>query len=39
MKVYLVGAFKDEAKAKEAKAKLEGIIKELRGKGSVVEVE
>ena len=39
MKVYLVGPFKDETKAKEGKAKLEGIIKELKGKGSIVEVE
>ena len=39
IKVYLVGAFKDEKKAKEAKSKLEGVIKELKGKGSVVEVE
>ena len=39
MKVYLVGAFKDEAKAKEAKSKLEGVIKELKGKGSILEVE
>ena len=39
MKVYLVGAYKDESKAKEAKTKLEGVIKELRGKGSILEVE
>ena len=39
LKTYLAGPFKDESKAKEAKTKLEGVIKELKGKGSVVEVE
>ena len=39
MKVYLVGPFKDEAKAKEAKAKLEGTLKEIKGTGSIIEVE
>ena len=39
IKTYLAGPFKDEKKAKEAKSKLEGVIKELKGKGSVVEVE
>ena len=39
MKVYLVGAYKDEAKAKEAKAKLDGVLKELKSKGNIIEVE
>ena len=39
MKVYLVGAFKDEKKAKEAKAKLEGVIKELKSEGNITEIE
>ena len=38
MKTYLAGPFKDEKKAKEAKSKLEGVIKELKGKGSILEV-
>ena len=39
LKAYLAGPYKDESKAKEAKTKLEGVIKELKGKGSIVEVE
>lgn len=39
MKVYLAGPYKDEAKAKEAKRNLEGALKELKGKGNIVEVE
>ena len=39
MKVYLVGAYKDEAKAKEGKAKLDGVLKELKSKGNIIEVE
>ena len=39
LKAYLAGPYKDEKKAKEAKTKLEGIIKELKGKGSILEVE
>ena len=39
MKTYLAGPYKDESKAKEAKSKLEGVIKELKGKGGIVEVE
>ena len=39
MKVYLVGAFKDEKKAKEAKSKLEGVIKELKSEGNITEIE
>ena len=39
MKVYLVGAFKDESKAKEGKAKLDGVLKELKSKGNIIEVE
>ena len=39
LKAYLAGPYKDEKKAKEAKTKLEGVIKELKGKGSVVEVD
>ena len=39
LKTYLAGPYKDEKKAKEAQTKLEGVIKELKGKGSVVEVD
>ena len=39
LKTYLAGPYKDEKKAKEAKSKLEGVIKELKGKGSILEVE
>ena len=39
MKTYLVGPFKDEGKAKEGKTKLEGVLKELKGKGNILEVE
>ena len=39
LKAYLAGPYKDESKAKEAKSKLEGVIKELKGKGGIVEVE
>ena len=39
LKAYLAGPYKDESKAKEAKTKLEGVIKELKGKGNIVEVE
>ena len=39
LKVYLVGPFTDEEKANDAKGNLEGAIKELKGKGNVVEVE
>ena len=39
LKAYLAGPYKDEKKAKEAKTKLEGVIKELKGKGSILEVE
>ena len=39
LKTYLAGPYKDEKKAKEAKTKLEGVIKELKGKGNILEVE
>ena len=39
LKTYLAGPFKDESKAKEAKTKLEGVIKELKSKGNILEVE
>ena len=39
LKAYLAGPYKDEKKAKEAKTKLEGVIKELKGKGNILEVE
>ena len=39
MKVYLVGPFKDEAKAKEIKTQLEGVLKELKVEGDILEVE
>ena len=39
LKTYLVGPFVDEDKAKEAKENLEGVLKELKGSGNVIEVE
>ena len=39
IKVYLIGAFKDESKAKDGKAKLEGVLKEFKSKGNIIEVE
>ena len=39
MKAYLAGPFKDESKAKVAKSELEGVLKELKSKGNILEVE
>ena len=38
IKVYLVGPFKTEAQASEKKEELEGTLKELKAKASIIEV-
>ena len=39
IKVYLVGPFKTEAQASEKKEELEGTLKELKAKASIIEVD